>query len=364
MIIKKGSKAAELIIKVAETEMKTEVPTLKVGTRMFIFKNKIVLNSFKNFTFEIPLLKEEEPDFDIEVDDVDAEDENALYIENNNVVKLFSNILKEKDLEIKHVDDFIEFEGFKVKVEKYTLNNPKDNWTTTLSFNKEQFSKLEKYFTLTLSNWIEKPNLVDVLLFGFKEGNLYRVAPNRIAYNIGNFDAVINQVNIDQNFGHCVALFYFPKYVYDIIKGSNKIEFKFASPETKYYITADGIDISVYMNTAVSEAFLKHLLTINEAEGNLDFTPCFNSIREKLKYIDSIQALNTSDDFVSFENGTKELHIEELVTTIEPSPLDIVFNLYALKFIVENGESFTVSTTDTRAIVKANEDNYILSYVH
>ena len=355
MIIKKGSKVAELIIKVAETEIKTKNPALKTGKGIFIFKNKIVLDAFKKFSFKIPL--EEEIDFNIDKDE-------AVFFDNCNILKVFSNILKEKDLEIKYTDDdFIEFEGFKVKAILDTIRDYKKDLETTISFNKEQFSKLEKYFTLTLSNWVEKQELVDVLLFAFKEGSLYRVAPNRIAYNIGNFDAVINQVNIDQNFGHEKALYYFPKYIYDIIKDSNKIEFSFADDYTEYRIVADGVDISVDMGLANDNAFLKHLSTINETEGELDFTPCFNSVREKLKYINDIQEFRTSDDFISFEKDSENIHIKEFITTIEPSPLDIMFDLYALKFIIDNGENFTVSTTATRAVVKTDEDNYILSYL-
>lgn len=93
-------------------------------------------------------------------------------------------------------------------------------------FSPEQFAKLERDFKFSISNSFQDPTLTDVIQFGIKDGELFEIAPGCYGDKFGKFDALVDDVEIQQRLGHDKTIWTLPHSIYNIINSFGKsVEF-------------------------------------------------------------------------------------------------------------------------------------------
>ena len=146
-------------------------------------------------------------------------------------------------VEIKMSDGIVTVNGFKFTdtgsdyIHRPRIENPH------ITFTKEQFLKLERDFDITIGNYFSNPKNTDSIGFAFTEGKVYEIAPGASLYKISKFDALIDEVQIEQDFGHDDKIFLMSRKIFDIVKHSDG-DIKF------YFDTNNGI---VKINTDLME---------------------------------------------------------------------------------------------------------------
>ena len=334
MLIKKDSNVAYLINEfLKENEDGVEETSIIVSNGIFCLYNKDKYKISTNIETDI-----------------------SFSTNNYKILFVMNEVLKTEDLEITKED-------FDVSIN--TDINESEDSEKCISFTNKQFTDLEKFFVLTKSNWVTNPSLVDVINIGIKEGTLYKVIPSTIAYNIGKFDATVDETTLNSLFGHEVVLYSLPKKIFDIVKKDEKIDIGFSEEYSSHlYVKSSNFNIECFKaKRDKTSAFEKYVqMRFNDGE---DFSSILK-LDEYLKYINDI-SYSAEDENIGIAKNTNtgkldiNLFETKISTDIEaPLNFNLVTNLYGLKFLLKEPIE-TFKTFENLLGVKCNNDYYFLS---
>lgn len=313
MIIKKDSEEAKLIAKLVEHSYTANVDT--VVNSVFFNKHSIQFNCTKNI-------------FNIELK-IETGLDNDYVIDNKEFIEYLIGSVSNKDTEIT-------FAGGTAKIDNISCSYSENNEDADtvdeekielFTFTKEQFEELEKDFEIS-SYCSEAQKVYDTICFAFSNGKVYEYCPSYFA-KLSNIKATIDDVALEQSFGHRTVIYIIPRTLYNMFKGN----------DVKVYLYGSNLTFSnnLFSVNLSSEAFgtamfLKRLGTIS------------NNFKKSASFFKDIkEVINT---FKIFEDSQEE----SVSLTVKNNKIDVVYE--ELKFSVDTNSNENVSISEYFNIIK------------
>ena len=312
MIIKKDSEEAKLIAKLAEHSYTDNVDT--VVSSVFFGKHSIQFNCTKNI-------------FNIELK-IETGLDNDYVIVNKEFIEYLIGSVSDKDTEITFV-------GGAAKIDNISCSCSENNKDDVVgaekielfAFTKEQFEELEKDFEIS-SYCSEVQKVYDTICFAFSNGKAYEYCPSYFA-KLSNIKATIDDVALEQNFGHRTEIYIIPRTLYNMFKGS---DVKVYLRDSNLIFSNNLFSVDLSSEAFGTAMFLKRLGIIsNNFEKSASF---FKDIKK---------VINT---FKIFE----DIQEESVCLTVKNNKIDVAYG--ELKFSVDTSSNENVSISEYFNIIK------------
>lgn len=180
-----------------------------------------------------------------------------------------------------------------------------------VSFSPEQFKKLEKDFEITVNNYFKKPALTDVIVFGIKDGSLYEICPGTMLYKLGNFDATVDSVSLEQLYGHTTCACTLPHIYYNFLKDVNeKVDVTIDYDHSRIKLSAGDIIIEYHTYFLSTTLFNNQVKWLSQISNGISV----KSFRDIIKFSKEISEVNSDDDLeieIKMKNTSADCSILE-----------------------------------------------------
>lgn len=243
------------------------------------------------------------------------------------------------------------------------FNEREPNANPHIKFTKEQFAKLENDFTVTIANYFSNPKNTDAIGFAINEGTLWEIAPGASLYKIAKIDAVVDEVQLAQDFGHEDRIFLFPRKVFDLAKHSQNIEIYFNKDYEQIEINTDTVYL-IYNPQRFGVNKFKSNLAVRQ-DGTLALSE-FKAVIPMLEEITSHTFENVEDMNVTLKFHSNEIDSEiedcHFKTTKETSvdeDVTINTNIVALLYVLKSmPKTAKIKEIEGDMIIVSNGDSY------
>lgn len=345
MIIKKDSEEAKLIAKLAEHSYTANVDT--VVSSVFFNKHSIQFNCTKNI-------------FNIELK-IETGLDNDYVIDNKEFIEYLIGSVSNKDTEITFV-------GGAAKIDNISCScseNNEDDITDSsekielFAFTKEQFEELEKDFEIS-SYCSEAQKVYDTICFAFSNGKVYEYCPSYFA-KLSNIKATIDDVALEQNFGHRTEIYIIPRTLYNMFKGS---DVKVYLHDSNLTFSNNLLSVNLRSEAFGTAIFLKRLRTIsNNFEKSASF---FKDIKKVINTFKIFEDIQEESVYLTVKNNKIDVGYGELKFSVDTSSNENVSISEYFNIIKYFANTFTQDTKylieDDLIVFKNNSDYYFAKF--
>ena len=216
-------------------------------------------------------------------------------------------------------------ESISESIEDVDINN---DLKFDLIFTKEQFDKLENDFIYTIGNNFHNPKTTDTIGFAINSGELYKLRAGINIYSISKFDATINDVTMEQDYGHNNFISLMPRKVFDLVSGDT-VYVKIQDPNGSTIIKTNKMHIVYDTPEMGTSVFLERLKKLNS-----------DSTDNGIKIPNALKNLKINN-FV--KNCSEESEDKNIVVNLSDSTVSL-FNACVLNFQDEQQCDYKIST--------------------
>lgn len=349
MIIKKDGTFSKVLKEILKGNKTGNVSTLL--NEILFEKNKGIILILTEGINSL-LIKDENIDFNAKVP-------------NSFIVTALASELEKDDVSISIIDSNITFNGYTFETisldDTYEGEVSNNKISPFIFFKQEQFRNLEKDFELTIGNYFKLSKATDVICFAFNEGKLYKLLPGCNVYEISKFDAVIDEIELEKNFGHSTCIYIMPHKIFDIMKNEQNITISYNNG-CFYFAGSEIVLTSRYGNNSLkTNVFINNLSIINKDSENIATLKDFLPLKEYIKNISSnlFEEAETPNIFINIEDGKLKINIEDVLRSFDTNlKNNITFdvNLLAFNYILQNlPEDTMISKSNYYLVFKAKD---------